>query len=138
MAEPVLVWLHGDSLSAEDPAARRHPGAHRVFVFDRPLLERQPLSFKRLFFLYECAGEAADEIRLGDPVEELLGACRARGADRIAVTASIAPRFHEMVELLRGHLLVEVVPTEPFVPVPEDYTPKRFSGFWRSFGTAWQ
>ena len=45
-----LVWLHGDSLSDQDPAARRYPEAQRVFVFDRPFLERARLSFKRIFF----------------------------------------------------------------------------------------
>ena len=54
------VWLHGDSLSKRDPALRNHPEARSVFVFDRPFLEKAGLSFKRIFFLYECAVEAAD------------------------------------------------------------------------------
>ncbi|NDD81615.1 MAG: hypothetical protein EBZ53_03455 [Verrucomicrobia bacterium] len=63
-----MVWLHGDSLSDQDPAALRYPGADRVFVFDRLFLKQAQLSFKRLFFLYECAAEAVQEIRLGEAV----------------------------------------------------------------------
>ena len=77
-----LVWLHGDSLSEQDPAAGKYPEARRVFVFDRPFLEKTKLSFKRIFFLYECALEAAQEIRVGETVEELREALRAQGAGR--------------------------------------------------------
>jgi hypothetical protein len=66
------VWLHGDSLSKRDPALRNYPEARSVFVFDRPFLEKAGLSFKRIFFLYECAVEAADEMRVGETVEEIL------------------------------------------------------------------
>lgn len=134
MAEPVLVWLHGDSLSPEDPAVRRHPGAPRVFVFDRPLLEQTQFSFKRLFFLYECAGGAGAEIRVGDPVEELIDACRSRGIGRIVVTPSISPRFHDCAARLRREVTVELVPEEPFIEVPPGYEARRFSAFWRRFG----
>lgn len=133
----VLIWIHGDSLSPEDPAARRHPGAPRVFVFDRPLLQSARLSFKRLFFLYECAGEAADEIRLGDPVEELLEACRIRGCTSIATTVTHAPRFHDLVRELRARIHVQLVPAPEFVPVPPDFIPRRFTAFWRTCGGEW-
>ena len=63
-----MVWLHGDYLSETDPAALRYPEAERVFVFDRPFLERTKLSFQRIFFLHECAVEAAHEVRLGETV----------------------------------------------------------------------
>ena len=71
-----LVWLHGDSLSERDPAALRYPEAERVFVYDRPFLEKARLSFKRIFFLYECAAEAAQEIRVGETVTELQAAMK--------------------------------------------------------------
>ena len=74
-----LVWLHGDSLSDQDPAARKYPEAQRIFVFDRPFLERARLSFKRIFFLYECAAEAAQEIRVGETVAELREAMGEQG-----------------------------------------------------------
>ena len=83
-----LVWLHGDSLSNQDPAALKYPAADRVFVFDRLFLGKAQLSFKRLFFLYECAAEAAQEIRLGEIVEELREAVRERRAERLAVTGA--------------------------------------------------
>lgn len=135
---PPLIWIHGDSLSPDDPAARRYPGAPRVFVFDRLLLAMSELSFKRLFFLYECAGEAADEIRLGNPVEEVLEACREHGREKVAVTATHAPRFRELVSQLQRHLPVEIIPDEPLVSVPDDYLPRRFSAFWRLYGNEWQ
>ena len=132
-----LVWLHGDSLSETDPAAARYPGAKRVFVFDRPFLEKTKFSFKRIFFLYECACEAAQEIRVGDTVEELGEAMREHGADRLAVTASVSPRWIELVTELQKRVEVEVVPATDLVEVPVDYPVKRFTPFWRKFGKEW-
>ena len=132
-----LVWLHGDSLSEKDPAAVRYPEAPRVFVFDRPFLEKAGLSFKRIFFLYECAAEAAQEIRVGRTVEELKNALTASGAGRLAVTVSVSPRWRELVEDLKKSVEVEVVPRNDLVEVPEDYEAKRFTPFWKKFGREW-
>ena len=132
-----LVWLHGDSLSGKDPAAVRYPEAPRVFVFDRPFLEKAGLSFKRIFFLYECAAEAAQEIRVGRTVEELKDALTANGAGRLAVTVSVSPRWRELVEELKMSVEVEVVPKGDLVEVPEDYEAKRFTPFWKKFGREW-
>jgi len=132
-----LVWLHGDSLSERDPAAVRYPEAPRVFVFDRPFLEKAGLSFKRIFFLYECAAEAAQEIRVGRTVEELKDALTASGAGRLAVTVSVSPRWRELVEELKMSVEVEVVPKGDLVEVPEDYEAKRFTPFWKKFGREW-
>ena len=132
-----LVWLHGDSLSEKDPAAVRYPEAPRVFVFDRPFLEKAGLSFKRIFFLYECAAGAAQEIRVGRTVEELKDALTASGAGRLAVTVSVSPRWRELVEELKMSVEVEVVPMGDLVEVPEDYEAKRFTPFWKKFGREW-
>ena len=132
-----LVWLHGDSLSEKDPAAMRYPEALRVFVFDRPFLEKAGLSFKRIFFLYECAAEAAQEIRVGRTVEELKDALTASGAGRLAVTVSVSPRWRELVEELKKSVEVELVPKGDLVEVPEDYEAKRFTPFWKKFGREW-
>ena len=132
-----LVWLHGDSLSEKDPAAVRYPEAPRVFVFDRPFLEKAGLSFKRIFFLYECAAEAAQEIRVGRTVEELKDALTASGAGRLAVTVSVSPRWRELVEELKKSVEVEVVPSHDLVEVPDDYEAKRFTPFWKKFGREW-
>jgi len=132
-----LVWLHGDSLSEKDPAAVRYPEAPRVFVFDRPFLEKAGLSFKRIFFLYECAAEAAQEIRVGRTVEELKDALTASGAGRLAVTVSVSPRWRELVEELKKSVEVELVPKGDLVEVPEDYEAKRFTPFRKKFGREW-
>ncbi|MBM4455856.1 MAG: deoxyribodipyrimidine photo-lyase [Verrucomicrobia bacterium] len=133
-----LVWLHGDSLAEQDPAAMKYPEAPRVFVFDRPFLEKAKLSFKRIFFLYECAAEAAQEIRVGETAEELKDALAARGAGRLAVTASVSPRWRELVEELTKRVEVEVVPKGDLVEVPADYEAKRFTPFWKKFGREWE
>jgi hypothetical protein len=132
-----LVWLHGDSLSEKDPAAVKYPEAPRVFVFDRPFLENAGLSFKRIFFLYECAAEAAQEIRVGETAEELRAALEAKGAGRLAVTGSVSPRWRELLEELKKSVEVEVVPARDLVEVPADYEAKRFTPFWKKFGREW-
>ncbi len=132
-----LVWLHGDSLSARDPAAMKYPEAVRVFVFDRPFLEKARLSFKRIFFLYECAAEVAQEIRVGETGEELRAALKAKGAGRLAVTESVSPRWRGLVEELKKSVEVEVVSAKGLVEVPEDYEAKRFTPFWKKYGREW-
>ncbi len=132
-----LVWLHGDSLSEQDPAALKYPEAERVFVFDRPFLERAKVSFKRIFFLYECATEAATEIRVGETAEELREAMRMQRAERLAVSQSVSPRWRELVAELQRDVAVEVVPARDLVEVPEDYEAKRFTPFWKKFGKEW-
>ena len=132
-----LVWLHGDSLSARDPAAMKYPEAMRVFVFDRPFLEKARLSFKRIFFLYECAAEAAQEIRVGETVAELREVMRKRGTERLTTAGSVSPRWKELVAELQKETDVEVVPAADLVAVPGDYEAKRFTPFWKKFGKEW-
>jgi hypothetical protein len=108
-----------------------------VFVFDRPFLEKTGLSFKRIFFLFECAVEAADEMRVGETVEEILEWVRCEGLERVAVTESPSPRWREMVETLRQKVEMEVVPAKGMVTVPEGYPVKRFTPFWKDLGKEW-
>ena len=131
------VWLHGDSLSKQDPARKRYPEGPSVFVFDRPFLDRARLSFKRIFFLYECAMEAADEMRVGETVEEILDWAGREQLGRLAVTESPSPRWREMVERLKQKMEVEVVKAEEMVTVPEGYRVKRFTPFWKDLGKEW-
>ena len=131
------VWLHGDSLSKQDPARKRYPEGPSVFVFDRPFLDRARLSFKRIFFLYECAIGAADEMRVGETVEEILDWAGREQLGRLAVTESPSPRWREMVERLKQKMEVEVVMAEEMVTVPEGYRVKRFTPFWKDLGKEW-
>ena len=108
-----------------------------MFVFDRLFLKETQLSFKRLFFLYECAAEAVQEIRLGEIVEELQKAIRQRGAERLAVTESVSPRWKEVVAALKKDIEVEVVPAVGMVDVPDGFEAKRFTPFWKKFGKEW-
>ena len=100
-------------------------------------LEKAQLSFKRIFFLYECAVDAAQEIRVGETVAELREAVREHGAERLAVTESVSPRWKEMVAELQKETEVEVVPAVDLVSVAGDYEAKRFTPFWKKFGKEW-
>ena len=131
------VWLHGDSLSKRDPALQKYPAAPTVFVFDRPFLEQARLSFKRIFFLYECAVEAAEEMRVGETVEEVVGWMKEQGVERLAVTESPSPRWREGLVRLREMVEVEVLPAEGMVVVPNGYSVKRFTPFWKDLGREW-
>ena len=124
-------------MSKRDPALRNYPEARSVFVFDRPFLEKVGLSFKRIFFLYECAVEAVEEMRVGETVEEILDWVRCEGLERVAVTESPSPRWRETVERLRQKVEVEVVLAEEMVTVPEGYPVKRFTPFWKDLGKEW-
>ncbi len=131
------VWLHGDSLSKRDPALQKYPAAPTVFVFDRPFLETARLSFKRIFFLYECAVEAAEEMRAGETVEEIVEWMKEQGVERLAITESPSPRWQEGLVRLREKVEVEVLPAEGMVAVPNGYSVKRFTPFWKDLGREW-
>jgi len=131
------VWLHGDSLSNQDPARKKYAEGPSVFVFDRPFLEKAGLSFKRIFFLYESAVEAVDELRVGETVEEILDWAGREQLGRLAVTESPSPRWRVMVEQLKQKVEVEVVKAEEMVTVPEGYRVKRFTSFWKDLGKEW-
>ncbi|GAB4425943.1 MAG: hypothetical protein OHK0015_06420 [Chloroflexi bacterium OHK40] len=130
-----IVWLHGDSLSPADPALVANPGAPAIFVFDEGFLARVGLSFKRLFFLYECALEAIEgrdgEIHRGDVVAEVWAFAVARGATAVHVTASVAPGFRSRLDALRARMPVVVHEPQPLVAW-RGAAPRRFSAFWRT------
>ncbi|WP_298814973.1 hypothetical protein [Chloroflexus sp.] len=130
-----IVWLHGDSLSPNDPALLANPEAPAIFVFDEPFLAAAQLSFKRLFFLYECALEAiagrAGSIRRGVVVDEVRAFAAEHRALTAHVTASVAPRFQRYVTGLRAAgLQVVIHEPQPFVSWRGE-PPRRFSAFWR-------
>ncbi len=133
VAHPI-VWLHGDSLTPTDPALQANPTAPAVFVFDEPFLMEARLSFKRLFFLYECALEALaqrpGEIRRGDVVAEVLDFYAAYGGSALHVTGSVAPRFRHYLTTLRQQVVVIVHPA-PTLVTWTGQPPRRFSKFWR-------
>ncbi|GAB4248137.1 MAG: hypothetical protein OHK005_14630 [Candidatus Methylacidiphilales bacterium] len=137
MTTQVLVWLHGDSLSEIDPAARRYPDAPKIFIFDEPWLREVRPSFKRLFFLFEGAMEVGAEIRLGYPAEEVLEAVREQGVERVAVTRSDAPRFDEWIRALQNKVDLEVVEPDPWIRIPEAFPLRRFTPFWKKLGASW-
>ena len=130
-----IVWLHGDSLSATDPALRANPDAPAVFVFDEDLLATYGLTFKRLFFIYECVAEAiaahpgGGEIRRGAVPGEVLAFAREQDAGRIHVTATDAPRFGRYRTELRQTLPVELYEVTPLVEFSGQA--RRFSQLWR-------
>ncbi len=131
----VIVWLHGDSLSPTDPALLANPDAPAIFVFDEPFLAAAQLSFKRLFFLYECALEAiADRngsIRRGVVVDEVRAFAAEHQASTVHVTASVAPRFQQYVAELQTTGLQVVIHHPPTFVSWRGEPPRRFSAFWR-------
>lgn len=131
-----LVWLQGDSLSPLDPALQANPHAPAVFVFDEDLLGRLGLTFKRLFFMYECAEEAmaahpgGGEVRRGRLPDELLACAKEHGCDEIHVTDTDAPLFETYRQALARDLRVERHESTPLVHY--DRRVRRFSQLWRA------
>ena len=129
-----LVWLHEDCLSPTDPALVANPGSPAVFVFDEPLLTRLALSFKRLFFIYECADEALapspePEIRRGNVPDEVIASAISRGCDAIHVTRTDAPVFQQYLRDIKLQIDVVVHEQTPFVHYAG--RARRFSQLWR-------
>ncbi len=142
MQRPIL-WIHGEALGPANPALVAHPGRPAVFVFDSALLlgrsastgdpssPAEPVSLKRIGFLYECLLELPVSLRRGDVAEEVLTFAAAHGADGIVTCASNDPRVARITETLLRQLPVQVLAVEPFVQLDGPVDLGRFSRYWR-------
>ena len=142
MQRPIL-WIHGEALGPANPALMAYPGTAAVFVFDSALLAGQspttgdpgspaePVSLKRIGFLYECLLELPVSLRHGDVAEEVLAFAKAQGADGIITCASNDPRVAAISAPLSQQLPVEVLAVEPFAPLDGPVDLGRFSRYWR-------
>jgi len=142
MNNPIL-WLHGDALGPSNPALLAHPGQPAVFVFDRELLRgnspttadpqgaAEPVSLKRIGFLYECLLELPVTLRQGDVAIEVLRFAQAHGADGIITSSSVDPRVECICRALEQSLPVVQLNSAPFVELDEGVNLGRFSRYWR-------
>lgn len=143
MQRPIL-WIHGEAIGPANPALQAYPGRPAVFVFDDALLagrspttadpaapQPQPVSLKRIGFLYECLLELPVTLRRGDVVAEVLAFARAHDADGIVTSAGTDPRVAALCARLEAVLPVRVLPVEPFVQLPGQPDLGRFSRYWR-------
>ena len=132
MQRPIL-WIHGEALGPANPALLAHPGRPAVFVFDSALLagrspttgdpaapEPQPVSLKRIGFLYECLLELPVTLRHGDVAAEVLAFARAHGADGIVTSAGTDPRVAAICEVLDQNTHSSVMPGKFVVQSPRD------------------
>ena len=145
MQQPIL-WIHGEALGPANPALQGFPGRPAVFVFDGELLAGrspttvdpavaggQPVSLKRIGFLYECLLELPVTLRHGDVAMEVLAFARRHGADGVVTCEATDPRFGLLAERIAAELPVHVLPAPSFVPQgpgqPMDLG--RFGRYWR-------
>lgn len=127
-----IVWVHGDCLRPDNPALIHAPTAPALFVFDDELLRDYRISLKRLVFLYESLCELPVTIVRGDVAHELRTFATQHHATRIVTTASVAPRFQQIVTILKKSHHVTVLAEEPFVDIPGHTDIKRFSRYWQA------
>ena len=130
-SHPVLVWVHGDSLSPTNPALLTYPEAPAVWVWDEELLRQWHISRKRIVFIYECLLELPVEIRRGHVVQELTQAMHAQGAKHLVTTHSPSPRFKHIVRELSRQFTLEILSVPPLVPPQKHLDLKRFSRYWQ-------
>ncbi|MBC8140942.1 MAG: deoxyribodipyrimidine photo-lyase [Armatimonadetes bacterium] len=135
-----VIWLHGDHLSADNPAMRAFPGAPVVFVFDEDFLRTLQFGFGRLAFIYESVmdvfaarAEGSCSVRRGVVLEEVIAFARDRGATRIITTQTVGDRFAGYVaELENAGFTVRALDVPELVAYPNAArAPKRFSAWWR-------
>ena len=138
-----ILWIHGDGLGQANPALVAHPGQPALYVFDTELLagrspttgdptnKAEPVSLKRIGFLYECLLELPISLRQGDVAAEVLGFARSHGGDGIITSASVDPRMAAICQTLEQHLPVQVLAGEPFVQLDREPDLGRFSRYWR-------
>jgi len=137
---PQVIWLHGDHLSANNPALTRYPDAPVVFVFDEDFLSEAQFAFHRLFFLYESVVEIFKErtaagrvcsLRRGNVVAEVRAFAQQWKAETIVTTMTPESRFADYRSALEESHKVEVIPVPSLVSYNAARVPRRFSAWWR-------
>lgn len=126
-----IIWVHGDSLSPQNPALLAYPQAPAIWVWDEQLLKESRISLKRITFIYECLLELPITIRRGDVVEELRSFAREKGAEQLVTTDSPSPRFDKICDQLESFIEIEVLEVQPFLNYEKYIDLKRFSRYWR-------
>lgn len=132
-----MVWLHGDHLSADNPALMRCPDAPVVFVFDEDFLLERRLAFHRLFFLYESVTEifasraAPCSLRRGNVVAEVRAFAERFGAEGIVTTATLGARFATYCDELTTTHPIAALPVPSLISYDAERVPNRFSAWWR-------
>lgn len=134
----MIVWLHEEHLSEDNPALRAYPDAPVLFVFDQPRLSQEPLAFTRLFFLYECIDEVfatrsgPTSLRLGVVPDELAQFAALHQTHSLVTTFAPGARFaSSIVALEAGGLTVTVLTVPSLVAYDAHRVPNRFSAWWR-------
>lgn len=143
---PVL-WIQDEALGPANPCLRHHSGRPAVFVFDTEWIggrssctagaagPPQPLSLKRLVFLYECLLELPVTIRRGDGAAEVVAFARRHGADAVVTSAAVDPHFERQGGRIAAEFPVQQEVPEPFVTLPDPAGQSldlgRFSRYWR-------
>jgi hypothetical protein len=115
-----VAWVHDDALRhwwGQMPA---------IYVFDDEKLRRENWSLKRIGFVYECLLELPLEIRLGDPVAQVLAFQKAYTADAVVSMDSPDPLLRQQMKSLNA----QVLPAEPFVTLNGKQDLSRFSRYW--------
>ena len=138
--EKVVIWLHEEHLSAQNPAMTEHPDAPVIFVFDEDFLTEAQFAFHRLFFIYESVINVFGErggicsVRRGRVVEEVPAFAKAHGAARIITTQAPGDRFADDVQEMQKILPIETIIVPQLVPYDAQKVPRRFSAWWREVG----
>ncbi|MCX6368075.1 MAG: hypothetical protein NTX57_15430 [Armatimonadetes bacterium] len=134
----MILWLHEEHLSEENPALRAYPEAPVAFVFDQPALVQEPLAFTRLFFLYECVDDVfatrsgPTSLRLGTVPGELTAFATQHQTRSLVTTFAPGARFAGHVAALEAAGLTVTVLTVPsLVTYDARRVPNRFSAWWR-------
>jgi deoxyribodipyrimidine photo-lyase len=131
-----LVWLHGGSLSETDPAMQENPNAPAIFVFDRPFLETNRISFARLQFMFEGALSALrnrthKRACVGVQAEEIAAYAHELGCTSIHATQVYTPELEGTLDSLEAMGFEIVVYAQDRLTSYSGEV-KRFSKFWRA------
>jgi deoxyribodipyrimidine photo-lyase len=127
-----IIWVHGDMLNPHSPAFQAFPGAPALWVWDDALLQRSPISLKRILFLYECLIELPAVIRRGDVAREVLRFAAEQRADGVVTVDSPSPGFRTRRRRIEQVLPVLALPALPFVKPAASLDLRRFARYWRN------
>ncbi len=120
-----IIWLHDKALNGfllQELNDRVQP----IFVWDEQYFKHRCYSLKRLVFIYETLCQMPVDVIKGDTIEIMRSFLPAK----ITTLYTADTKIKEIIKRLRKNFDVEVVKSQPFVKIPDEYEFKRFYKYW--------
>lgn len=122
-----IIWLHEKSLSTPPKLLSLVNEKTRIiYVWDNEYFKNRGYSLKRLVFIYQTLCELPVEIIKGDTLQIF----QSLNIDEIITPYTNDLGIRKLFEEISKHLILQVITSDDFVNVDNEYDFKRFFKYW--------